>query len=91
MEKCGHCSDEDMVNICRLKLEGTVARFLKMEVSLPGEEGNYATLKKSLLNRYGTHKSHEPFGMELCREVQNPEDSTHEFVDSCQAYHEKLF
>ena len=80
-----------MVNTFRLKSEGTAARCLKTVVSLPGEEGNYATLKKSLLDRYGVRKSHEYVARELSREVQSPGVSIHEFADRCQAYHEKLY
>ena len=88
--KCGNWSDEDMANICRLKLEGNAARFGKTVGSVSGEEGHYTTLKKSLLLRYGGHKSHEPFARELSREVQSPGDSIHEFAVRCEAYQEKL-
>jgi hypothetical protein len=34
-------SNEDLVNICRLKLERNAAKFIKTVVSLLGEVGNY--------------------------------------------------
>jgi transposase InsO family protein len=88
--KCGNWADEDIINICRLKLEGNAASFLKTVVSLKGEEGDFLSVKKALLNRYGGHKSHEIFARELSQELQKSGDSIHEFADRCQSYYEKL-
>ena len=87
---CGGWEDEDKVRICRLKLLGSAAAYVRGRPELKGPV-TYAELCRALKGRFGDPRDFEFFERLLQDAEQSPKEKILDFADRCRGLGEKVF